>query len=83
MSVVELLVRNRFVSLPGATARRGQANAWELVIPRDEAVARLIRGPVTLEAFDGATFAIDGVESLQAIGAGEDARVVRVTALMP
>lgn len=81
--VVEIVHRNRFVALPGATARRTRANAWEVTIPKSEAVAKLLRKAVSASAFDGVTFAIDGEESVHALGSAEDRQAVRVTVLLP
>ncbi len=78
-----MLVRNRYVPIPGAVARRGVANTWEVRIPRTAEVARALRVPtVSLEAFDGAEFSVEGVASTQAIGCSETDDVVVVTLVM-
>lgn len=83
MSVaVELLVRNRFFSLPGVVATQLAANAWELAIPRTDDVRKLSKRGDDPEAWDEAIFSIDGVQSEPAIGSGFDATTIRVTVLV-
>lgn len=81
--MVEFLSRGRFVELPGATARRIRANAWEIRIPRTEAVRGVVRSSLSPEAFDDAIFCIDGVETEHAVGSGEEDHLIRVSALLP
>lgn len=82
--MIEILVRNRFVELPGAAAERTRANAWEVRVPTTPEIARAMRRKqVDLEAFDGATFAIDGQESIQAVGTSERGGEVIVSVLLP
>lgn len=81
--MVEVRVRNRFVAVPGAEARRAAANTWEVRVPRTAEVARALRvRDVTLEAFDDAVVAIDGQTSTQALGSGETAAHVVVTVVI-
>lgn len=82
MTTVELLVRTRFLPLPGATARRVGANAWEVHIPRTEAVARLARRGLDPEDWDGAVFAIDGEQTEPAVASGADEAALKVAALV-
>jgi hypothetical protein len=66
---IELLVRRRFVVLPGATARALAGNAWELSLPLS-AVQPLVRDATEPEAWDGAIFLLDGRETEPAVGCG-------------
>lgn len=79
--VVEFLHRNHFRPLPGAKATRIRANAWEVVVPDDEAIRKLIRGALTPESFDDAVIAINGDESVQCMGSGTRKGAVVVTVL--
>ena len=81
MAEVLYLDRNRFRALPGAEARQTAPNVWEVEVPRDAAVRRILRGEVTAEAFDGSLWEVDGVESIQALGTAE--RRDTVTVLLP
>lgn len=79
---IELLTRGRYETLPDATARHVGANAWEVRIPRSARTERLLR-KWELDAIDGATLMIDGVESLQVVGTREDTAALVATALLP
>jgi len=70
MPAVELLVRNRFLTIPGTTARFVAANAWEISVPRDDTTARLSRRTLDPEAWDTAVFSLDGVQAHEAVGSG-------------
>ena len=80
MPKIEILRRNRFVELEGATAEKVAANAWEVAIPRDTTG---FRKAITPETFDDAVFAIDEVESVFAIGSGTRKGAVLVSVLLP
>jgi len=80
MPKVEILQRNRFVIIDGATAEKVAANAWQVAIPTD---AKAFRKAITPESFDDAVFAIDEVESIYAIGCGTRKGVVLVSVLLP
>lgn len=79
---IELLSRGRYEPLPDATARHLDANAWEVRIPRSARAERLLRR-WDVDAIDGVTLVIDGVESLQVVGSREDRAALVATALMP
>jgi len=80
MPRVEILRKNRFVEIPGATAEQVASNAWELAIPTD---ADGFRAPITPESFDDAVFALDEVESVFAIGSGTRKGAVLVSVILP
>ncbi len=79
---IEILHRGRFHPVPDATARVVALNAVEIALPRASRVHALCRRQPTAEAWDGAVFAVDGVEAEPAVGSGEDASGVRVTVLL-
>jgi hypothetical protein len=82
MPTVELLHRNRFVPLEGATATPIAANAWTVRIPLTEAIRRLVRRADDPEAWDGAVFALDGQETAPAVGSGGGPAGITVTVLV-
>lgn len=82
MSTIELLVRGRFVALPGAIATKLAANAWEIAVPISPAVQRWVRDAQNPEAWDGQIFALDGRETEPAVGAGGTRDEVKVTVLL-
>lgn len=82
MPAVEVLHRSRFQPLPSATAEKIAANAWEIVIPIDDAVRRVSKNPADPTSWDGAVFSIDGVQTEPAVGSGGGADAVRVTVLV-
>jgi len=75
--------RGRFRPLPGAVLKHVRANAWKVTVPRSEAVSKLLRKPVTPEAFDEALWLIDGVESIHSVGSAETGSTVDVSVLLP
>lgn len=79
---VEVLVRQSFREVPGLTARRIAGNAWEILVPKDEATQKLTRRGPRPEDWDGAIFFLDGQETMPATGTGENKLVVKVTALV-
>ncbi len=79
---IELLHRNRFLPLDDATARQLAANVWEIRIPRGDGVHHRTRRAPQLEAWDGAVFALDGVQTEPATGSGEDASAIRLTVVI-
>lgn len=79
MPELHVLHRNRFHPLTGATARPLAANAWEITVPATDAVKKLTRRGFTAEAWDGAVFLVDGVETEPAVGSGESKKAVTVT----
>jgi hypothetical protein len=79
---IEVLHRGRFWPLPGASATKIAANAWEITIPIDDAVRRFAKSPGDPSAWDDAVFAIDGVQTEPAVGSGGGGDAVRVTALV-
>ena len=76
---VELLVRGRFETLEAAKTKSVGPNVWELEIPHDDPGLKRARMGRRAEDWDGAVFAIDGVESEPAVGSGDSERSVRVT----
>jgi len=80
---VSILHRGSFRLLPGVSAERICANAWEVTIPKDEATKKLLRGKLKLEDFDEAVLLIDGVESQYATGTDERADAVVLSVLLP
>lgn len=79
---VEVVHRNRFVPIPGATAVRIADNAWQIRLPVGDAIHNTVRRKPTPEAWDDAVFAIDGAETEPAMGSGIDGKHVVVTALI-
>lgn len=82
MPTVSVVHRRRVTALPDATARRVAANAWEVVLPREGALAKAIRAPLTVDTVDQLVLMIDDAESLQVIGSAEDATTVTATVLV-
>lgn len=80
--MILVLVRNKFVEVPGALARHITANVWEVRLDRDEATRRLLRRDITVDGFDDAVFLVGGVESIQAMGSSETPEAVVVTVLL-
>lgn len=75
---VGLLVRGRFVALPGAAARAIAGNAWEIRVPRSPEAERLLgRG---LAKLDGAVLLIDGQQTEPALISGEGPEHVTASA---
>ena len=83
MPTVEILHRGSFRLLPGVAAKRICANAWEVVIPKDDTMKKLLRGKLKLEDFDEAVLLIDGVESQYAVGTEERKEGVVLSVLLP
>jgi len=79
----ELLHRGRFVAVPGLTMTRTAPNVVRLRIPKSEEVQRLLRGAITPERFDDATWALGDDESIQSLGSADHADYVEVTAIFP
>lgn len=79
--IIELLHRNRFIALAGATLAPIAANAWSIRIPLTPAVRRLVRDAERPESWDDAIFAVDGEELQPAVGTSADAGAVTVTVL--
>lgn len=68
MPDIQLLHRNRFHPLNGATATPVAGNAWEIRIPADHPVlSRVRRGPDPT-TWDDAVFLIDDIETDGAVG---------------
>ena len=84
-SAVEVLYlhRGRFVALPGVELRQLAPNAWELRVPRSEDVQRVLRAEPAMDMFDESVWMVDGVESIHAVGSGEDGEGIQVTILLP
>ena len=80
MPKIEILLRNRFVEIDGVTAEQVASNAWQIAVPID---AKELAQPITPESMDDATFAIDEVESVHAIGSGTRKGFVLVSVLLP
>lgn len=76
---IELLVRGRFVDLPGATATPVAGNGWSIRIPDPGSSSRRTRRGPALEDWDGAVFALDGEETQPGVGTGGGADHVLVT----
>jgi hypothetical protein len=70
------------IAIPGMSARRIAANAWEVRIPRTELARKLSKRGDDPLAWDDAVFAIDGVETEPSVGSGLDPDVIRVTAIL-
>jgi hypothetical protein len=75
---IELLVRRRFVAVPGAVAHPLAGNAWELHLPL-ASVQRLVKDATRPEVWDGAIFLLDGRETEPAVGSGVTHDSVKVT----
>ena len=82
MPTVCVLHRGRWFDLDKVRARKIATNAWELSIPRDEALHRRLRRVATPEAWDGAVFLIDDTETEPAIGSGATQTHLKITALV-
>ena len=82
MPALALVVRGRFQAVPSLVATRVAANVWSIRVPKTDPIHRAARRAPTAEAWDGAIFSIDGVEAEPAVGSGEDADAVVVTALV-
>lgn len=80
---IELLVKGRFRPVPGAVAKQVGSNVVQVRVPKSEEVRRLLRSLVSPEAFDEAVWLVGEEESIQSVGAGEDASSVEVTVLLP
>jgi hypothetical protein len=76
---VELLVRGRFVPLPGATVERVAGNAFTVRIPDPDALRRRTRRGANPEDWDGAVFSLDEVETEPGLGSGLDRGAVLVS----
>lgn len=80
---VDAWVRGRFVSIPGARARRIRANAWTVQLPRTTEVARALRlRSVDLASVEDLVLSIDEVEASQAIPAAETDSYVEIAVLL-
>ena len=79
MATVEVVHRNRFVAIPGATAKEIRGDAWEIRIPALDPIHGKTRRKPTPEGWDGAVFAIDGRETAPAVGSGTERDGVVVT----
>lgn len=79
---LQILVRGRFFPLEGATVKKVALNAWEIRVPRDEAVAKRARRKLSVEAWDGAVFLIDDVETEPAMVSKETSDALFLTALV-
>lgn len=70
------------MALPGASAVRVAANAWNVTIPLTDAVRKLVPRADDPAAWDGAVFALDGREAEPAIGSGSGPAGITVTVLV-
>ena len=77
---VEVLHRNRFQAIAGATVERISSNAWTVRIPVDDPIHRKVRRQPTPEGWDGAVFFVDGLETEPALGSGLRRGVIEVSA---
>ena len=80
--MVQVLRKGRFVEVPGARVRPLASNAWEITIPRTDAVRRACGRGVALEDWDGAIFVVNDLETEPAIASGMSRDVVRVTVVV-
>ncbi|MEN0067842.1 MAG: hypothetical protein AAGA48_37280 [Myxococcota bacterium] len=81
--VPELLIRRRFMAVPGLTATRVGANVLRVRVPKRDDVERMLRTAITPEAFDDATWALGDDESVQSLGSADFPDHVEVTVLFP
>lgn len=79
---IEVRIRGRYHPLPGATARRVGANAWQVRIPRTPEAERLLRR-WEVEALDGLVLALDGEDAIQVIGSDAGREELVATVLLP
>ena len=79
---VEVLARGRFQAVPDATVRAVGPNAFEIRLPVGSPIHARCRRRPEPEAWDGAIFSLDGVETEPAVGSGADAGAVQVTVLI-
>ena len=82
-TAVQILIRGTFKPLPGATATHVAANAWEVRVPKSEAVARTLRGTPTMAGFDEAVVLIGDEESVQCLATRESGAAVWLSVLLP
>lgn len=82
MPTVSVLHRRRVVALPDAVATKLAGNAWQVVLPREGALAAALRKPVTFDALDQLVLLIGDAESVQVVGSAEDDRSLTATVLL-
>lgn len=79
---ISVLHRGRFHEIPGARVDQVSRNTWEIAIDVGDPIHKKVRRDPTAEGWDGAVFLIDDRESEPAVGSGENAREVRVSAFV-
>jgi len=80
MPDVQLLIRNRFHPVRGATARPVAGNAWEIRIPADDPVLSRARRTSDPTTWDDAVFLVDDLETDGAVGSAHERGWIVVTA---
>lgn len=68
--MISVLVRGRFVDLPGAVATPIAGNGWQVRIPDPASLSRRTRRGGAVEDWDGAVLLIDEQETQPAVGSG-------------
>ncbi len=81
--MVEVVVRGRFVPVSQARAERIGTNVWTVILPRDDATARLLRTSLDARGLDNAIVCIDQVEAMQALVTAISRKSVTLTVLLP
>lgn len=82
MPQLTVVVRGRFQTLD-VPLRRDGPNVWTVLLPKVHPVHAAARRAPTLEGWEGAIFALDGVEADPAIGSGETKDTLELTLLSP
>jgi hypothetical protein len=80
MPRLTLVVRGRFQPLD-VPLRRDGPNVWTVLLPKAHPIHAQSRRAPTLDGWDGAIFALDGIEVDPAIGSGETATALELTLL--
>lgn len=81
MPTIEVVYRNRFFPLDTAVAKSVGGGAWEVRIPVSDPIHAKMRIRPEPEAWDGVVFAIDGEETMPAVGSGLTKKEVIVAVL--
>ena len=79
---IQILHRNRFRTLPGATAKAVSANAYTVTIPRTAETEKLAPKKWGIDAFDDSVLLLDDQETSQVLGSQEREAGLVVTALL-